>query len=78
MYSELGLLLTYSPEVVRLKTVVQKVSLAHFGRVGLQISLQNAKCLGDVFSLPMNTVIIVEDLTMEGMAVMVLFSYQIL
>lgn len=35
-------------------------------------------CLGDVFNLPMSTVTIVEDLTMVGMAVFMLFSYQIL
>ncbi len=35
-------------------------------------------CFGDVFNLPMSTVTIVEDLTMVGMAVFMLFSYQIL
>lgn len=34
-------------------------------------------CLGDVFNLPMSTVTIVEDLTMTGMAVFMLISYQI-
>lgn len=35
-------------------------------------------CLGDVFNLPMSTVTIVEDLSMVGMSLIMLFQYQIL
>jgi copper chaperone CopZ len=67
-------LINFNPLFTNIATIV----VLGVGSIGvIESNLNNRKikcaCLGDVFNLPMSTVTIVENLTMVGMAVVMLF-----
>ncbi|MGB3464053.1 MAG: MauE/DoxX family redox-associated membrane protein [Cyclobacteriaceae bacterium] len=66
-------LLDLFPFITNLSTVII-LGISSIGVIKSNLSKRKIKCacLGDVFNLPMSTVTIVEDLTMVGMAVIML------
>lgn len=66
-------LINYSPFVTNVATIIV-LGVSSIGVIESNINKRKIKCacLGDVFNLPMSTVTIIEDLTMVGMAVVML------
>ncbi len=76
-FVELGLgimyLINFNPMLTNILTILV-LGVSSIGVIESNINKRKIKCacLGDVFNLPMSTVTIVEDLTMVGMAVVML------
>ena len=82
-FVELVLGLLYLTNIAPLATNISTALILGISSVGVIKSNMDKKkikcaCLGDVFNLPMSTVTIVEDLSMVGMSLIMLFQYQIL
>lgn len=76
-FVELGLGLLYLTNIAPFETNVATIIVLGFSSLGVIKSNLDKRqikcaCLGDVFNLPMSTVTIVEDLTMVGMAAVML------
>ncbi len=67
-------LLNFAPFETNLATVIV-LGISSIGVIKSNLDMQKIKCacLGDVFNLPMSTVTIVENLTMVGMATLMLY-----
>ncbi len=82
-FVELTLGLLYLTNIAPLATNISTALILGISSIGVIKSNLNKKkikcaCLGDVFNLPMSTVTIVEDLSMVGMSLIMLFHYQII
>lgn len=82
-FVELALGLLYLTNIAPLATNISTALILGISSIGVIKSNLNKKkikcaCLGDVFNLPMSTVTIVEDLSMVGMSLIMLFQYQII
>lgn len=66
-------LINFNPMLTNIATIII-LGVSSIGVIESNINKRKIKCacLGDVFNLPMSTVTIVEDLTMVGMAVVML------
>lgn len=77
-FLELGLGIAYfinfEPFITNLSTVIL-LGVSSIGVIESNLNKRKIKCacLGDVFNLPMSTVTIIEDLSMVGMAAIMLF-----
>lgn len=78
-FIELGLgimyMINWNPFITNVITIVV-LGVSSIGVIKSNLNKQKIKCacLGDVFNLPMSTVTIIEDLTMVGMAVLMLIA----
>lgn len=82
-FVELVLGLLYLTNIAPVATNISTALILGISSIGVIKSNMDKKkikcaCLGDVFNLPMSTVTIVEDLSMVGMSLIMLFQYQIL
>jgi copper chaperone CopZ len=82
-FVELALGLLYLTNIAPLATNISTALILGISSIGVIKSNMDKKkikcaCLGDVFNLPMSTVTIVEDLSMVGMSLIMLFQYEIL
>ncbi|TNE79139.1 MAG: hypothetical protein EP332_12105 [Bacteroidetes bacterium] len=82
-FIELVLGLLYLTNIAPLATNISTALILGISSIGVIKSNMDKKkikcaCLGDVFNLPMSTVTIVEDLSMVGMSLIMLFQYEIL
>ncbi|MDP5139498.1 MAG: cation transporter [Spirosomaceae bacterium] len=66
-------LINFSPMLTNIATIIV-LGVSSIGVIESNLNNRKIKCacLGDVFNLPMSTVTIVEDLTMVGMAILML------
>lgn len=69
-------LINFEPFATNVATIIV-LGVSSIGVIQSNLNKKKIKCacLGDVFNLPMSTVTIVEDLTMVGMAVAMLFVH---
>ena len=82
-FVELVLGLLYLTNIAPLATNISTALILGISSIGVIKSNMDKKkikcaCLGDVFNLPMSTVTIVEDFSMVGMSLIMLFQHQII